>query len=80
MEKKIGEGRRGEELGGEERQKGRYELRGKEERGKEERIEEDMEGKEENKRILEQEKEILVSGRVGMPSPIVKALKTHARY
>ena len=66
-------------MGGEERQKGRYELRGKEERGMEERRGEDVEGEERNKRILEQEKDILVSGRVGMPSPIVKALQTHTR-
>ena len=45
----------------------------------EERRGEDVEGEERNKRILEQEKDILVSGRVGMPSPIVKALQTHTR-
>ena len=66
-------------MGREERQKGRYELRGKEERGMEERRGEFVEGEERNKRILEQEKDILVSGRIGMPSPIVKALQTHTR-
>ena len=36
-------------------------------------------GEQRNTRILEQEKDILVSGRVGMPSPITKAPQTHTR-
>ena len=59
-------------MGGEDCKMGIYELSGKEERGMEERRWEDVEGEERNKRILEQEKDILLSGRVGMPSPIVK--------